>query len=215
MPFSLYLNKLYTLMNNLLFSVATITANAFGIFAIICKILEYQVKKRNVMFTLATIANVCWVLYFVFLSNIASSFTCIINVIKLLIFMQRGNYKWAESIWWLILFLILQVLVTIFTVASWVDVFCITAGFLGVLAYFFKNARTYRILSFIHMAIWVANSIANFYPIALISDTFSTVSCGVAIVRYDIIKQKPKKIDQKQSIENNQQSNLEDKGCKE
>ncbi len=163
-----------------------IVLNAFGVIAIACKIFEYQVAKRDSMFVLATIANVCWVLYFAFYGNFASALTCVINVIKMLIFVQRGKHAWAESILWLILFLILQVLVTVFTVSSYLDVFSVTAGFLGILAYFVVNQKTYRALSFVHMAIWVLNSIVNFYPIALISDSVSTISCGVAIYRYDI-----------------------------
>lgn len=193
-------------MNNLLFSMADLSVgmvkfldntlgiwyliilNAFGVMAIICKVFEYQVKTRAKMFTLATIANICWVLYFALYGNFASALTCFINVVKMFIFMYRGRYKWADSILWLIFFLILQVLVSVFTVTSWVDCFCITAGFLGIFAYFVVDQRKYRLLSFIHMAIWVANSAINFYLIALLSDSFSTISCGIAICRYDLSK---------------------------
>ncbi len=184
-----------------------IILNGFGVIAIICKILEYQVVKRDTMFILSTVANVCWVLYFAMYGNFASTLTCIINVIKLLVFMQRGKHAWADSVLWLIGFLILQVLVTVFTVRAWYDVFSVTAGFLGILAYFVVNQRKYRALSFIHMATWVANSIVNFYPIALISDSVSTVSCGIAIWRYDISKKSrlDKKTEQKKEeiLENN------------
>ena len=162
--------------------------NAFGVVAIICKICEYQVKKRNVMFTFVTIACVCWVLYFVLYGNLISGLTCFISVIRMLIFMQRGKHAWADSILWLVFFLVLQVLVTVFTVKSWLDIFTILAGFLGIFAYFVTNATHYRILSFFHMALWVVNSAVYFYPIALISDSFSTISCGVAICRYDLVK---------------------------
>ena len=105
------------MINNLLFSgtqlVAFLTGtlgqtwylvilNAFGVIAIACKIFEYQVAKRDNMFVLATFANVCWVLYFAFYGNLASALTCVINVIKMLIFVQRGKYAWADSIIWLI-----------------------------------------------------------------------------------------------------------------
>lgn len=182
-------------LNNTLGIWYLIILNGIGVFAILCKICEYQVKSRGRMFVLSTVANVCWVLYFFLYGNFASALTCVINVIKLLIFMQRGRHAWAESVWWLILFLVLQALVTVFTVSAWVDVFCVTAGFLGVLAYFFKDGKKYRLFSLLHMAIWVANSIANFYLIALLSDTFSTVSCAVAICRYDIFNKKTKKND--------------------
>ena len=71
-------------MNNLLFSMADFSANmvkslesslgiwyliilnAFGVIAIICKILEYQAKSRVLSLTLCSIASVCWVAYFAF-----------------------------------------------------------------------------------------------------------------------------------------------------
>ena len=182
-----------------------IILNAIGVLAIICKICEYQFKSRSCIFVLSTMANICWILYFALYGNFASALTCVINVIKLLIFMQRGKYAWAESVWWLILFLVLQTLVTVFTVSSWVDVFCITAGYLGVFAYFFKDGKMYRLFSLLHMLIWVANSIANFYLIALLSDSFSTISCAVAICRYDIMNKKNKNTKITQVVEDKQQ----------
>ena len=165
-----------------------IIVNAIGVLAIICKIFEYQVSTRGKMFTFATIANICWVLFFALLGNIPSALTCTINVIKMFIFMQRGKYKWADSIAWLVIFLIAQALIAIFTVRYWYDAFSIVAGTLGIFAYFVTNQKRYRLLSFFHMALWVANSVANFYLIALLSDSFSTVSCAVAIYRYDLRK---------------------------
>lgn len=202
--------NIFNALNNSLGVWHLIIINTIGVIAIICKITEYQVKKRSTMFVFSTFANVCWVLYFFLYGNIASMLTCVINVIKLFIFSQRGKHAWAESVWWLILFLVAQVFIAIFTVSSWVDVFCITAGFFGVLAYFFKDGKKYRLFSFIHMAVWVANSIANFYLIALLSDSFSTISCAVAIFRFDIKNRKKNNQLQNQTkIDDDNQLNLQ------
>lgn len=179
-----------------------IILNAFGVIAIICKILEYQVKSRNKMFALVTVACTCWVIYFALYGNFASSLTCLLSVIKMLIFMQRGKHAWADSILWLILFLVLQTGVAIFTTKNWFDVFAITAGYLGIFSYFVLNQKKYRLLSFFHMSLWVVNSIFNFYLIALLSDSFSTVSCGVAIYRYDIKNKKAIDVKDDENLEN-------------
>ena len=163
-----------------------IILNAFGVLAIICKICEYQAKKRSTMFTIAILANVCWVLYFAFYGDAVSALTCFINTVKLCIFSYRGKYKWAESIVWLYVFIALQATVSVLTYTNWKDIITTIAGFLGIFAYFFKNQKTYRLLSFIHMSVWVLNSIIKFYPIALISDSISVASCAVAIYRFDI-----------------------------
>ena len=169
-----------------------ILLNGFGILAIMCKICEYQVKKRNVMLAISSVANFLWVLYFIFYGDLASALTCFIGVIRLLIFMQRGKYRWAEGNIWLYVFLVLQVIVAIFTFASWKSIISLTAGFVGIFAYFVIKPTKYRVLSFFHMAIWVVNSIINFYPIALVSDCMSLTSVSVAICRFDIIGKKKK-----------------------
>jgi signal transduction histidine kinase len=189
-------------MNNLLFSLNDfiknmsdtlgiwylIILNAFGVIAIIFKVIEYQVKKRNTMFIMVIVANACWVCYFALYGDLASSLTCAINFVKFLIFMRRETCAWARSILWLYFFLIVQIIVAIFTVTSWLNIFSIVAGFIGIFAYFVVDGKKYRLLSFVHMAMWVVNSAVNFYLIALISDSVSTLSCGVAIYRYDLSK---------------------------
>ena len=182
-------------MNNLLFSFAEfafnlvkflndslgiwylIILNAFGVLAICCKICEYQSKTRSKTLFFAIVASICWVLYFFFYGSFASMLTCFVGVIRLIIFLQRGKHAWADSIIWLIVFLALQVIIAVFTVRTWLDTFSVIAGAFGVMAYFVVNPTKFRALSFIHMSLWVINSIVNFFPIALISDAASTVSC--------------------------------------
>jgi hypothetical protein len=208
-------------MNNLLFSMAIasekllaflttslgswylIILNAFGVLAIACKIFEYQVKKRDTMFVLVITASLLWVAYFIFYGDFSSALTCLIGAIRLLIFMQRGKHKWADSIWWLVFFLALQTVVSIFTYKIWQDVFSITAGYVGILAYFMIDPKKYRALSFLHMALWVANSALKFYPIALISDSVSVISVTVAIIRFSIAERKDRKMNEFIDKQNN------------
>ena len=209
-------------MNNLLFSLADfaenlvkfldntlgiwylIILNAFGVLAICCKICEYQSKTRAKTLLFAIVASICWVLYFFFYGAFASMLTCLVGVIRLMVFLQRGKHKWADSIFWLIFFLALQGVIAVFTIRSWLDVFAVVAGVFGVMAYFVVNPTKFRALSFIHMSLWVISSIVNFFPIALISDSASTISCSVAIYRFDLSKNARKLKQDKQTKEENQ-----------
>ena len=187
-----------------------IILNGFGVLAICCKVTEYQVKKRMTMLVVATFANFLWVMYFVFYGDWASALTCIVSTIRLLIFLQRGKRKWADSSFWLYFFLILQVVVSFFSFNSWKDLFALTAGFVGIIAYYVIDQKKYRFLSLIFMLLWIVNGLLKFYPVALVSDTFSLISVTVAIFRYDIFAPKSKKIDNAEQgatqavIENNQ-----------
>ena len=167
---------------------------AFGVLAIILKVIEYQIKKRSLMMVIATFANFSWVLYFILAGNFTAGVTCILIVVRMLIYVQRGKKKWADSNIWVVLFVVLQAVASIITFKYWQDIFSTIAGFIGIFAYLTTNQTKYRILSFIYMALWLSNSICYFiqmpieYFLALGSDTFSTASVMVGIYRYDLSK---------------------------
>ena len=215
-------------MNNLLFSLQGIAdnlndklgiwyvviLNAIGVMAIVCKVIEYQAKKRQVMFTLVTIASACWVMYFLLYGNLISSATCLLGIIRLLIFRKRDTCAWARSIFWLYFFLALQVGVVVYSALnsfSFLDIFAILAGFASIFAYFVRSPKLYRIISLVHVALWVVNSSIYFYPIALISDSFSTISCAIAIFRYDILKKGKKQTEEQTEEKVEEQTIIEDK----
>jgi hypothetical protein len=168
-----------------------IILNAFGVVAIVCKVIEYQAKKRRTMFIMVTIACIAWTFYFALYGNLISTISMIVGIARLLVFMQRDTKKWAKSMFWLYFFLVLQVALMVYSILigfSWLDIFAIVAGYIGIFAYFVTNAKVYRLISFVYMSLWVVNSCVYFYPVALISDSFSTISGGIAIYRFDIRK---------------------------
>ena len=171
-----------------------IILNAFGILAIILKVIEYQVRKRGTMMVIATLANISWVLFFALNGNFTAALTCVLIVARMFVYMQRDNHEWARSVLWVILFVVLQTVVAVTTFKNWQDIFSITAGYIGIFAYLTRNQTLYRALSLIYMALWLSNSICYFivspstYLIGLASDAFSTISVAVGIWRYDLSK---------------------------
>ncbi len=171
-----------------------IILNAFGVLAIILKVIEYQVSKRGLMMLIATLANVSWIMFFALSGNFVAALTCILIVLRMLVYMQREKHKWARSVWWVVLFVVLQTVVAVTTFKNLQDLFSIAAGYIGIFAYLTRNQTLYRILSFIYMSLWLSNSICYFialptkYLVALLSDSFSTGSVAVGIWRYDLCK---------------------------
>ena len=160
--------------------------NAIGVLAIGCKVIEYQIKKPFLNKAVATLANFLWVLYFALYGDFASALTCVLNLVRIVIFAQRGKQKWASSSIWLYVFIILQIVVAVSTFRVWKDVFSLLAGFVGIFAYYVLDQKKYRALSFVFMVLWLLNSISKLYLMGLISDAFSTLSVSIAIYRYDI-----------------------------
>ena len=170
-----------------------IIINAIGVLAIICKVIEYQIKKTAINKLMASVANFLWVLYFALYGDFASALTCVLTVARIMIFAQRGKRKWASSSIWLYVFIILQIVVAVSTFRVWQDIFSITAGFVGIFAYYVLEQKKYRALSFVYMVLWLLNTISKAYLMGIISDSFSTVSVAIAIYRYDVRKKKDDK----------------------
>ncbi len=167
--------------------------NAFGVIAIIIKACEFQLKTRNKILIFATSASACWIIYFFLQGDFTSALTSIVGVVQGLIFMQRGKHKWARSIFWLGLFLIIQVIVFITSFKVWHDMFSVSAGIFGTIAYFVMSEKKYRYIVLCSLICWVLNSAIKMYPIALMCDVTSTVSVIIAIIRFGTMERRAKR----------------------
>lgn len=167
--------------------------NFIGVVAIAIKITETQNKKRNRIVLFAVLGHTCWTTYFVLNGNFTSAMVNVVGCIQGLVFMQRGKYKWANSIFWLFFFLAIQVALSIFTWNGPFSLFSIFGGLISTVAYFVMNEKVYRYLFLAMSLLWVGNGIVYFYPIALIHDCFATVSITIAIVRYNFLGKEPRK----------------------
>ena len=177
--------------------------NAFGVIAIIVKLLETQNKSRNKIVAFASIGYACWITYFVLNGNFTSAFVNAIGFVQCLIFMQRGKYKWADSIFWLIFFLVVQVVVSVFTFSDWRSMFAIVAGLISTVAYFVMSEKLYRYLFWALITLWLVNGFIYFYWIAVIHDAFAWISIVIAIFRYNI----KGKTDRKEIVESKAEEN--------
>ncbi len=171
-----------------------IILNAFGVIAIILKVIEFQFKKRSVILFLALIGSGCWTFYFLFQGDFVSAAMNLVSAVQLVVFLQRGKYKWADSKFWFFFFFVLQVILGIVFFKSWHDIFPIIGALFNVIMYYVISGKMYRLTGFICLLLWVLNGVFKFYPIALINDVFGAISALVAIIRYDIFKKSTIKV---------------------
>ena len=199
-------------MNNLLFSFASlgktvydglinslgiiwfnVLINFIGSVAILVKVIETQNKKRTRIVLFAVLNYFLWITYFVLNGNFTAAVVNGISFIQLLIFLQRGKYKWADSYFWLVFFILAQVVAGFFTWAGPYSLFSITAGILSTVAYFVMDEKIYRYFFLALITLWIFNGIVYGYVIALIHDIFAFVSILIAIIRYNFKKTAPSK----------------------
>lgn len=209
-------------MNNLLFSLTNvgnnivnglngalgnvgylILINAIGVVAIFVKLCETQNKKRNKIILFAILGAVCWVTYFVTNGDFTSAIVNLIGAIQMLIFLQRGKKRWADSKWWLVFFLIVQLVISIFTWKDYFSLFPVIGGLFGTVAYFVMDEKAYRYLFLTVILLWIGNGIARGYVLPLIHDSFAAVSIIIAIIRYNILG-KENKVKESAELNNEQ-----------
>lgn len=171
-----------------------IIVNAFGVLSIILKVTEFQCKNRKYIFLFATSSACCWIFYFALQGDFVSALVNFVCAIQMLVFMQRGKHKWADSIWWMIAFLVIQLAFSIFTFKTWTDIFALVGGLLTTVVYFVVNQKTYRALAFVSLLCWIFNGIFKGYVIALLNDSFGAVSALVGIIRFDVLGNKKQNV---------------------
>ncbi len=197
-------------MNNLLFSFAAlgktineglinslgivwfnVLINFIGCVAILVKVVETQNKKRTRIVIFAVVNYFLWITYFILNGNFTAAVVNGISFIQLLIFLQRGKYKWADSVFWLVFFVLAQVVAGYFTWDGPYSLFSIVAGILSTVAYFVMDEKIYRYFFLALITLWIFNGIVYGYIIALIHDIFAFVSILIAIIRYNFKKTTP------------------------
>ena len=210
-------------MNNLLFSLPKlgdtiytglisalgtiwfqVLINGIGAFAIIVKVVETQNKRRSKIVLFAILNYLLWITYFVLNGNLTAATVNSISCVQAVVFLQRGKHKWANSYFWFVLFISLQVIASFFTWNGPFSLFSICAGILSTIAYYVLDEKLYRYFFLALILLWIGNGIVYFYPIALIHDVFAAVSISIAIVRYNFKGEKEKELDSPQeNLENN------------
>ena len=173
--------------------------NTIGAIGIIIKIIGFQLKKRSTRIAFNMCQGICWMLYFICTGNATAGVTGVIGIVQNLIFMQRENKKWADSYFWLVFFLCIQVGITVWSVwdgISITEIFPLFASPFGLIAYFVIKGKAFRSLILMSSLCWFTNSLigtfiantgANLW-MAFICDVLSVGSIIIAIIRFDILK---------------------------
>lgn len=191
--FNLSLTQIPEVLSKTLGFGYLILVNLFGVLAIVFKVWESQCRRRKIIIMFACFSSASWVLYYVLNGNLTTALVGTMGIIAYLIFAQREKHKWANSKFWLFAFLLLQVLVCVFTYTDWTSLSACSAGIFSAFAYFTTSEKSYRWTILGCQTSWLINSISNLYLVASIADTIITASIVIALVRFLNAEKKGKK----------------------
>lgn len=161
-----------------------IIVNGVGVVALIFLVASYQMKDRTSIFNVYLGAAIAWIFYFLLQGNIASALMNVVGIVRTLIFKLRGKYKWVDSKWTLVIFLVVMLGLTALSFRDWRDVFPLLATAFSTFAFFAIKEKSIRVINLGAYLAWILNGVTCGYWVALACDSITFISLIVALVRF-------------------------------
>lgn len=130
-------------------------AQGIGILALLLVIYSYQGKNRTSILDRQMWSSVIFVAHFALLSAWTGVAMNIIIVIRNWIFAQKGKRVWAESVWWVVMFIGLSVGVLFFTWEGPVSLLPMLAVIVGIYARWQEKPSQIRFLGLVGVLLWL------------------------------------------------------------
>ncbi len=122
-------------------------AQIFGVGAMISLFLIYQQKKRKNLILCKLCADMCWVFHYLCLGAYGGIIPNFVGIFREIVFMNRESKKWANSVIWPILFIILNWGLGLRTFSSPINILPIAASTFVTISLWLKNPKLTKIIS--------------------------------------------------------------------
>lgn len=122
-------------------------AQIFGIGAMISLFYSYQQTERKKLILGKLSADVCWVFHFVMLGAYGGGIANFVGIFREIIFLHRDNKKWASSVIWPVLFIIIGWGLGIRTFKSPINILPIVASTFATISFWMRKPKLTKIIS--------------------------------------------------------------------
>ncbi len=168
-------------------------ANIIGIFAVALFVLSYQQKKRKNIILCNAVSRALYVIQYIMLSAFSGAVLDILGIFASVI-AQKKNNSAIKKYLTLVIISVNAVIIAcgLLLYNSPIDLLPLFGVLLHTGAFWLTNERHIRIISFLGSPFWLAyNLISGAYGSA-VGDVLTMCSIGLAIFRYDILKNNTK-----------------------
>lgn len=122
-------------------------AQIFGIFAMISLFCSYQQTERKKLIMGKLCADVFWVAHYLCLGAYAGMISNCVGIFREIIFLNRDSKKWASSVLWPVLFVLISWGLGMRTFESPINILPIVASTFATVSFWFRNPRLTKIIS--------------------------------------------------------------------
>ncbi len=158
-------------------------AQAFGIGAMICLFSVYQQTERKKLIIAKLCADGFWSIHYLLLGGYAGVIPNFIGIFRETIFIQREDKKWANKVFWPIIFILCGWCLGIYTFKSPINILPILASTFVTISLWVKNPKLTKLIT---IPVCVAFIIYDIYVgsyIGIINETFSIISIAISFIK--------------------------------
>ena len=159
-------------------------AGAIGIVGIIISIIIYQQRKGRKLLIWKLVSDVVWLLQYALLGKYTGAAVCGVAIVRESVFLNQHR-KWAASKLWLLVFVALSVVLSIYTWGNIYSLLPMTASVIAVFSFWRGNPTLTKILAYpicfcmLTYDIWGAGSISW---MGIVNETLTLVSTTVSLI---------------------------------
>ena len=188
----------------MLYTIATI----IGWISTIQSLFIFVAKKRETILILKLINDVLNIINFTLLGTYTGALLNLIAVLRESVFYFKDKKKWANSKFWLFLFLALMMISPLSVVLDptrtaaekWVQLLPAMGSSLAVIGLYMSKEQVLRILNLFAVTPWVIYNLFNNNIPALVNSCLGIVSVAWGLIMYFILDKKEKNKMQQASL---------------
>ncbi len=156
-----------------------------GIIALVFITLAWNAKTRKKILDLQGIGGGIFVIHFLLLNAYTGALINVVMVLRNLVFAQRDRKRWANSKWWLYVFIFLSVLVLIFFWQGWPSILPVIGLIVGTYGLFRENPKEMRFFILLTALVWIPYTIIVHSYSGLLNHVVSNLGLLVGMYRLD------------------------------
>lgn len=158
-------------------------AQVFGLGAMVSLFLIYQQKSRKKIILAKLSADICWVVHYCLIGGTAGMIPNGVGIFRELIFVNRKNKKWADSILWPIIFILINWGLGIRTFHSAFNILPILASTFVTVSLWINNPKLTKIISMpVSLAFLVYDIYVGSY-VGIINESIAVLSIVISFFR--------------------------------
>lgn len=161
-----------------------------GFAAMALGIFSFQMKKRNGILILQTVAGFLWGLQFFFLGKYTGAALNGVSVARNILYSFKEKHKWARSKLLPAAVITAFFLSGIFTYDGIISLCPTAAMIISSVALFISDEKKIRILSLFVSPLWLIYDAASFSIAGVISEIFTLTSIFIALYRFKKVPEK-------------------------